>query len=61
MMAWHEIHHAAAIRFSKQLSPLRIMLAVPVASKTALGKSRPEVDECLCLAAPEFFYAVGLW
>jgi len=51
----------AAIQFCKQLSPQRIVLAVPVASRTALEKLRPEVDECLCLAAPEFFYAVGLW
>jgi putative phosphoribosyl transferase len=51
----------AAVRFSKQLSPKRIVLAVPVASTSALAKLRPEVDECVCLAAPEFFYAVGLW
>jgi putative phosphoribosyl transferase len=51
----------AAIRFSKQRSPERIVLAVPVASTSALEKLRPEVDECVCLAAQEFFYAVGLW
>jgi putative phosphoribosyl transferase len=51
----------AAIRFSKQLLPQRTVLAVPVASITAIEKLRPEVDECVCLAAPEFFYTVALW
>lgn len=51
----------AAICSTKKQSAKRIVLAVPVASVSALERLRTEVDECVCLAAPEPFFAVGEW
>ena len=51
----------AAVRFVRQQSPKQIIVAVPVASAQAIAKLRPHVDQCVCPAIPEFFYAVGEW
>lgn len=51
----------AAVRFAKKRSPQKVVLAVPVASIQALEMLRPEVDECVCLATPDWFHAVGAW
>ncbi len=51
----------AAIRAIRRESPRRIIFAVPVcASDTAQAFGR-EVDELICLEAPPYFGAVGLW
>jgi predicted phosphoribosyltransferase len=39
----------------------RIVVAVPVSSAAASNELRPEVEELICLAEPEPFYAVGAW
>src|SRR5262245_404301 len=52
---------AVAACFVHKRSPKKIVLAVPVASFQALDRLRPEVDECVCLATPEWFVAVGEW
>jgi predicted phosphoribosyltransferase len=49
---------AAALR---QRSPARLIAAVPVAPPETVRRLEPEVDEVVCLATPEPFYAVGLW
>ncbi|WP_245527997.1 phosphoribosyltransferase [Ammonifex degensii] len=49
----------AALRSLKRASPREIILAVPVAPPDTLSFLRPEVDELVCLYAPEFFMAVG--
>lgn len=51
----------AAIHALQALRPARIVAAVPVASKQACADLRPLVDECVCVAEPEPFRAVGLW
>lgn len=51
----------AAVAFAKKHLAKRIVVAVPVASVEAVDKLREKVDECVCLATPELFLAVGVW
>ena len=39
----------------------RIVVAVPVAAEETCDALRPEVDEVICTATPQPFYAVGAW
>ncbi|MFO0414139.1 MAG: phosphoribosyltransferase [Bacteroidota bacterium] len=49
----------AAIRLLKQSRPLKIILAIPVASTAAKKIIEPEVDELIILYEPEWFTGVG--
>lgn len=49
----------AAICALKQMKPLKIVLAVPVAPACTCNWLKTEVDELVCLYSPEQFYAVG--
>lgn len=49
----------AALRSLHKAGPRKIILAVPVAPPDTLERLRSEVDELVCLLAPEFFMAVG--
>ena len=51
----------AAVAFARKRSVRRIVLAVPVGSHQAVEKLRGKVDECVCLATPDPFFAVGEW
>ena len=51
----------AAIRALRAQGPDRIIVAVPVASTLAYAEVREEVEQLICLATPEPFYAVGIW
>ena len=51
---------AAAVALRQQ-QPARIVVAVPVAATETCNEFRKEVDEIVCAATPEPFYAVGLW
>lgn len=51
----------AAIRSVRALQPAKLILAVGVTSAEALSMLRSEVDEIICLAIPEPFWAVGSW
>jgi putative phosphoribosyl transferase len=52
----------AAISSIKQLRPKEIIVAVPVCSPEACAEFDQDVDVwCVCVLAPEPFYAVGLW
>jgi putative phosphoribosyl transferase len=51
----------AAVAFVRKRLAKRIVMAVPVASVAALEKLREKVDECICLATPDPFCAVGDW
>ncbi|HSW18201.1 MAG TPA: phosphoribosyltransferase family protein [Ramlibacter sp.] len=51
----------AAARALRRARPRRLVVAVPVASSSALTRLRPFVDEMVCVAAPEPFRAVSLW
>lgn len=49
----------AALRGVRQNAPQRLILAVPVAPPSTLEEMAKECDEIICLAAPEWFHAVG--
>ena len=51
----------AATRAVRGIHPERLIIAVPVGSSEACNRLRKEVDECICLATPEPFFAVGEW
>ena len=51
----------AAVEFARRRLAKRIVVAVPVAAVQAVAKLREQVDECVCLATPEPFWAVGAW
>jgi predicted phosphoribosyltransferase len=50
-----------AVRYVRSLKPGRTLVAVPVASVQACEHLKMEADECICLATPELFSAVGQW
>ncbi len=49
----------AGIQMVRRRGAQRVVLAVPVAPPDTAGWLRPQVDEFVCLATPEPFYAVG--
>jgi putative phosphoribosyl transferase len=51
----------AAARHVRSAHPQKLIIAVPVASTEACRRLRSEADECICLATPEPFSAVGEW
>jgi predicted phosphoribosyltransferase len=51
----------AAVSAVRQMSPARIVVAVPVGSIEACEALRAVADEVVCLQTPEPFTAVGLW
>lgn len=51
----------AAVRALRQQNAGRIVVAVPVGSRSACQTLRKEADELVCLCAPEHFESVGSW
>jgi putative phosphoribosyl transferase len=51
----------AAIAALKLQRPARIVVAVPVAAPSTVEELSGEVDEIVCAATPEPFFAVGYW
>lgn len=51
----------AAAATLRQQQPARIVIAVPLAAPSVCREFEAEVDEIVCIATPEPFYAVGLW
>jgi putative phosphoribosyl transferase len=51
----------AAVQALRKLGPARIVVAVPVAAPDTCELLKEYVDETVCAATPEPFYAVGLW
>ncbi len=51
----------AALRAIRRRRPARLVLAVPVASASALDELRPEVDEVVCLDADPYLAAIGAY
>lgn len=51
----------AALHGLRQRRPLKLVCAVPVASREALATIQPMADEVVCLHAPEAFGSVGQW
>jgi len=51
----------AAIRYVDNTRPARVVIAVPVGSVQACRHLKGIAADCICLAMPEPFYAVGAW
>ena|SRR5688572_13136927 len=51
----------AAVQAIQALQPARLIVAVPVAAAEACADLRAIVDEVVCVATPDPFYAVGAW
>jgi putative phosphoribosyl transferase len=51
----------AAVVALRQQQPVRIVMAVPIASRTVCHELEMVADEVVCAETPEPFYAVGLW
>ena len=51
----------AAVRAVRQKTPVRIVVAVPVAAPEVCKSFRDEVDELICVLTPDSFRAVGQW
>ncbi|HEU5422754.1 MAG TPA: phosphoribosyltransferase [Nitrolancea sp.] len=51
----------AAVAALRQKNPAKIVVGVPVASREACREVGSHVDQIVCLATPEPFYAVGQW
>lgn len=51
----------AAVKAIKQQTPARLIVAVPTAAADTLKIIAREVDQIVCLATPEPYYAVGNW
>ena len=51
----------AAVEALKNHHPARIVVAVPVGSAETCARLRHEVDEVVCAATPDPFFAVGPW
>ncbi len=49
----------AALRAIRRRGPAKLVLAVPVGPVSAIEALRGEVDELVCLATPDEFYAIG--
>lgn len=49
----------AALRSVRRQHPVRLLVAVPVASRDALAMLRQEADDVVCLSAPRRFGSVG--
>jgi putative phosphoribosyl transferase len=50
-----------AVRALKKKNPAHIIVAVPVASAATCAEFESEVDQVICAATPEPFWAVGQW
>jgi putative phosphoribosyl transferase len=51
----------AACRVVRAHGAGRVVLAVPVASPTAVDSLRQDADEVVCLETPQWFFAIGQW
>ena len=49
----------AALKALRRRQPAGLVLAVPVAPREKIDALRPDVDQIVCLAEPDPFYAVG--
>ena len=51
----------AAVKCVTSLEPVALIVAVPVGSKQACAHIRKSANDCVCLATPNPFVAVGEW
>jgi putative phosphoribosyl transferase len=51
----------AAVKCVTSLEPVAVLVAAPVGSKQACAHIRKSANDCVCLATPDPFVAVGEW
>ena len=51
----------AAVTALRRLHPAKVIVAVPAAAPSTCDEFKTEVDEIVCAATPEPFFAVGAW
>jgi putative phosphoribosyl transferase len=51
----------AAVRALRQMQPVRIVVAAPVAAAETCQSLARESDEVVCVSTPESFHAVSMW
>jgi len=51
----------AACRVARARGASQVIMAIPVASSSAVAALRREADDVVCLETPESFWAVGQW
>ncbi len=51
----------AAVTAINAMQPKKVIIAVPVSAADTCHAFEDEVDDVICLATPEPFYAVGMW
>jgi predicted phosphoribosyltransferase len=51
----------AAVRALRQQNAGRVVVAVPIGSRSACRTLRKEADELVCISSPEHFESVGSW
>lgn len=51
----------AAVRALRQMSPARIVVAVPIAPRATCQEISQVADELVCLMVPGYFYAISVW
>lgn len=51
----------AAVQAVKAMKPGKVVLAVPVGARSTVSELRHDVDELICLEAPDYFEAVSQW
>jgi putative phosphoribosyl transferase len=49
----------AALHATGRAGPKRLVLATPVAPPETIERLRPQVDNVVCLATPQWFAAIG--
>ncbi|HEX8718098.1 MAG TPA: phosphoribosyltransferase family protein [Gemmatimonadaceae bacterium] len=52
---------SAAVTALRAHDPAAIVVATPVAARSTCEAMREIADSCICVAAPDQFYAVGFW
>jgi putative phosphoribosyl transferase len=51
----------AAVAALRRMAPAQIVVAVPVAARSTCAELRADVDDLICAATPDKFFAVGQW
>jgi putative phosphoribosyl transferase len=51
----------AALKDAQKRGARHVIIATPVMSTTAWERLAGEADDVICVAVPEYFYAVGVW
>lgn len=51
----------ATVRAVRQQAPARIVLVAPVASREAIARLQPLVDELVCPWVPDWLSSIGEW